>query len=97
MAVGKIKKTSAEVKRITVDYSRWLATAETISARTFAITPVTTPPLAVASSAIAGDGKSVSLFVEDGLDDNTYDLVVQITTSDGQVKEDEIKVVVNDL
>jgi hypothetical protein len=97
MAVGKIKKTAAEVKRVTVDYSRWLGTTETVTDRVFEITPVTTPALAVASSAIAGDGKSISLFVDDGLDDTTYDLLVRITTSDGQVKEDEVKVVVNNL
>lgn len=97
MAVGKIKKTVDEVKRVTVDYNRWLGTSETVVSVIFSITPVTVPPLAIASNAIAGDGKSVSMFVDNGVDDNTYDVLVQITTSDGQIKEDEVKVVVNNL
>ncbi len=97
MALGRIKKTAAEVKRATVDYQRWLGTAETISARTFTISPTTSPALAVSSSAIAGDGKSLSFFVEGGLDDHTYTLIVQITTSDGQIKQDELAVTVNDI
>jgi hypothetical protein len=97
MAVGKIKKTVDEIKRVTVDYSRWLGTSETVVSVIFSITPVTSPALAIASNAIAGDGKSVSMFVDNGVDDNTYDILVQITTSDGQIKEDEVKVVVNNL
>lgn len=97
MAVGKIKKTVAEVKRITLDYSRWLGSTETISAKSFTITPVTSPALAVGTSAIASDGKSITFYVEGGVDDNVYDLIAQITTSAGQIKQDDVKVTVNDI
>lgn len=97
MALGRLKKTAAEVKRVTFDYSRWLATAETVSARSFTITPTTAPALTVSASSIAGDGKSVTFFVEGGTDDAAYDVIIQITTSDGQVKQDELKVTVNNL
>ena len=97
MAVGKIKKTAAEVKRATVDYSRWLGDAEIISAKSFTATPVTSPALAVGTSAITDAGKSVAMFIEGGVDDTAYDLIIQITTSDGQIKQDELKVTVNDL
>ena len=97
MALGRVKKTQAEVKRINVDYVRWLGATETISARSFSITPVTSPALSVSSSSTAADGKSVAAFLDGGLDDTTYDLIVQITTTDGQIKQDEIKVTVNNL
>lgn len=97
MAVGKIKKTTAEVKRVTLDYSRWLGDTEIISAKSFSITPTTDTALAVGTSAIASDGKSITLYVEGGEDDNVYDLIAQITTSAGQIKQDEVKVTVNDL
>lgn len=97
MALGRVKKTSAEVKRINVDYVRWLGTSETISAKSFTITPVTSPALTIGSSSIAADGKSVSAFIDGGTDDTAYDLIVQITTTDGQIKQDEIKVTVNNL
>ena len=97
MALGRIKKTATEVKRATLDYSRWLGTTETITLKSFSATPATSTLLSVGASSIAADGKSVTFYVEGGVDDTTYDLIVQITTSDGQVKQDELKVTVNNL
>jgi len=97
MAVGKIKKTTAEVKRVTLDYSRWLGDTEIITTKTFAATPATDTALTVGTSAIAADGKSVTMYIEGGEDDNVYDLLVQVVTSAGQIKEEEVKVTVNDL
>lgn len=97
MAVGRLKKTAVEVKRVTLDYSRWLGDTEIISAKSFTALPVTSPALLVATSAIASDGKSVAAYVEGGVDDTAYDLIVQITTSTGQIKQDDLKVTVNNL
>ena len=75
MAVGKIKKTAAEVKRATVDYSRWLGDTEIISAKSFTATPVTSRSVALAALVeIEADGAYANLRLgplleKSGLDD----------------------------
>lgn len=98
MRLGSFQKTPVERKRYSLDYTDWLDTGETIVDRVFAVTPITgASPLQVDASAIDPTGKLVQFFANYGDDDVTYTVDVQITTSGGQIKEDQILFSVKDL
>jgi hypothetical protein len=97
MKLGRFTKTPVERKRYTIDYSDWLDTGETVLTVTFGVTPVTTNPLVVDAYLIATPATSVAYFVNDGIAGTTYTLDVQITTSGGQTKEDQVLYSVRDL
>jgi hypothetical protein len=96
--LGLFKKTPIERKRYSLDYTDWLDTGETIIAVTFTVTPTTgASPLEVDAYQISVDGKEISFFVDDGDDSVDYEISVVVTTSGGQIKEDEIGFVVREL
>lgn len=94
--IGSPTKTPTEIKRYKIDYSDWLDTGETVISKTFTASGdgnlITVP-----TSSIAGDGQSVTFFIAGGDDGNTYELLVQVVTSGGQTKEDELQVTVASL
>lgn len=91
MKLAKFYKSPVERKRYALDYTDWLDTGETLSSALFTITPSTgTSPLEVDAFAIASSGLELVFFVSFGDDGSTYTVDVQITTSGGQVKEDQI-------
>lgn len=97
MKLGIFTKTPVERKRYSLDYSDWLDTGETITERMFSVSPIAnSSSLTIDASLISGDGKSLSFFVSLGEDDVTYTVDVQITTSTGQVKEDQVLFAVKD-
>jgi hypothetical protein len=93
--LAKYVKAPVETKQYSIDYSVWLNTGETISSVSYLIIPTGT--LAVAGSLIAADNKSISFFVSGGDDGVTYELLVIVTTSSGQTKEDAVLFVVRAL
>lgn len=97
MKLGKFTKTSVERKRYALDYSDWLDTGETVSSVVFAVTPAGATPLVVDANSISASGTTVVFFVNYGATGTTYTLDVQITTSGGQIKEDQILFAVKDL
>ena len=97
MKLGKFTKTSVERKRYALEYADWLDTTETVSSVTFAVTPVDAVPLVVDASSISSSGTEVVFFINYGTTGTTYTLDIQITTSGGQIKEDQILFVVKDL
>lgn len=80
---------TADKRRLTIDYSAYLDTTETLSTVTFA---VDVGPATVPSSSIAGDGKSVTFFVKDASTSfPLFNVYLQATTNLGQVKNDHIE------
>jgi hypothetical protein len=81
-----------------IDYSCWLdaAAVEILDpgVPTLIITPATTPPLVV-TGAISGTDK-VKLLVSGGIDGTQYKNEVVVSTSEGQIKEDEVKFTIRD-
>lgn len=90
MKLGKFIKAPGERKRYSIDYNNWLDTGEQVATKSFVITPVTTPPLVIDASIILTGNRSIAFFVDDGLDGEIYKVVVTITTSGGQTKEDVV-------
>lgn len=98
MKLGTFGKTPAERKRYSLDYTDWLDTGETISTRTFTVTPSTgASPLQIDASSIDASGKQLVFFANFGDNGTTYVVDVLITTSGGQTKEDQINFLVKDL
>lgn len=96
MKLARFTKASAERKRYTIDYADWLDTGETISSADFTVTPATDNALRVDAYSIASPATSVVYFVNYGLDGTTYTVEVTITTSGGQIKEDQVLYSVKD-
>lgn len=95
MNLGKYFKTSAERKRYSIDYTDWLDTGETVLSAVFTIAPAS--PLEVDAHSISSDGTQLVFFVNDGTDEVEYVINVKVTTSGGQIKEDEVIFEVRDL
>ena len=90
MKLARFTKQPSERKRYTIDYSDWLDTSETISTVAFVPSPIATGGLVVDAYSIATPATSVVFFANFGVSGTTYTVTVTITTSGGQIKEDEI-------
>jgi hypothetical protein len=94
MAVlGKFFQTPTEKKQYTLDYSNWLQPGESISgAPTFvAVPPSGYVPVApvVFAATVNPPFNAIIVFISGGDDGISYKCLVTITTSSGQIKEDE--------
>jgi hypothetical protein len=96
MKLARFTKASTERKRYSIDYSEWLDTDETITAVAFLPSPLSTGGLEVDAYTISTPATSVVFFANAGIDGTTYTLDVTITTSGGQIKEDQILYSVRD-
>lgn len=85
MRLGKFAKAPDDRKRYTITYTDWLDAGETIENVEFTVDNDT---LTVDGDEINGDGNIVSFFVSGGDDGVTYNVLVEIETSGGQIKED---------
>ncbi len=88
MKLGRFIKSSGERKRYTLDYGDWLDTGETVLSTVFSVSPASA--LEVDASSISSDGTEVAFFVSGGTSGIVYTVGVAITTSSGQVKEDQV-------
>jgi hypothetical protein len=96
MSLARFTKTPAERKRYAIDYSDWLDTDETVEFVTFTPSPLATGGLEVDAYSISTPATSVVFFANAGIDGTTYTLDIKITTSGGQIKEDQILFSVRD-
>jgi hypothetical protein len=96
MKLARFTKGPTERKRYSIDYSDWLDTGETISAVVFAPSPLVAGGLEVDAFTISTPATSVVFFANAGINGTTYTLDVTITTSGGQIKEDQILFSVRD-
>lgn len=91
MPLAKFKQYTGEIKRYSIDYSQWLDPGETISDVSYEIQDNTlTTPLAVSGAIVSDDNVSATFYISGGEDTETYELVVTMSTTGGQVRQDEI-------
>lgn len=90
MLLAQYNLTPNEKKQYTIEYAEWLNNAETILSKTFVVQDVTVPPLVVSGDTIDVSGTLIAFFVNGGVDEQIYDVIVKITTSLGQIKEDHV-------
>jgi len=99
-ALARYRKTPNEIKSYAISWQDWLDDGETVTSINDITPTVETgsplTPIVVDSSAISADGTEVAFFISAGHDGATYQVVVEITTSAGQVKEDCILIAVRD-
>lgn len=92
--LGKFAKTPIERKEYSIDYASWLRAPETLSVVAYEFSP---PGMTIDGTAVASGRKAISFFAGGGNDGETYELLITVTTSDGQNKEDAVLFVVRDL
>lgn len=90
MAVARFKKSPAERKQYTVDYTSWLEADEIISGLAVSVTPATDPVLEVDGSYILPSNKGVAFYVRGGIAGSIYAVDLIVSTSTGQIKEDVV-------
>ncbi|WP_454627788.1 phage fiber-tail adaptor protein [Bradyrhizobium cenepequi] len=91
MVLGKFFKAPDDRKRYSIDYSDWLDAGELVSAVTFEVTPAEADMLVIDGFAINTDSKSVVFYASEGADGSTYKVLAEMTTTNGQVREDSIQ------
>lgn len=88
--LAQFSKAPGELKRYTLDYSQWLASSEVITAAAFVITSSgndTPADLKVDAFSFSAQ-TSLVFYMKDGLAENDYNVVVQISTNQNQIKQD---------
>lgn len=96
MRLRKFNQDPNERKRYTIDYTSWLDDGETITQVVFTPSPPTTAPLVVSDDAITPDGLGIQFYVSGGQDKQLYEVIVTITTSGTQIKEDVVQFNIKD-
>lgn len=91
MKLEKYNKTEEERKRYTIDYSEWLAPGEIVTDVEFTVSPTTASPLLVDDDSINDDEDGVIFYVSGGLERTKYTVIVKMTTSLQEIKEDSIQ------
>ncbi len=94
--LDRYRQQPSETRRREIDYSEWLATEELITDIDVTVSPSTSPALAVAPVSIDPDGKIIEYYAGGGLTGNDYTVTFKITTDDGQVREDEVEITVEE-
>lgn len=90
MKLGRFSQTPLENKTYIIDYSQWLGTGETIVSVTATVQQVTTPPFQITGLASSMDKLSVSFFASGGVDGTEYEVEFLMTSSTGQIKNDQV-------
>jgi hypothetical protein len=93
MSIAKFRKVPADRKRYIIDYADWLNEAEEVTDIQM-VGNVIPDAFAVDGYVISDDLKQVIFYVSGGLSGVNYDVTATITTSLGQIKQDEITFVV---
>lgn len=100
MKLAKFLKSPAERKRYSIDYSEWLDTGELVQSIVFTVAatsgtpPTPALPLVIDAYTISSPATSIVFFANYGDEGVTYTVDVVMTTSGGQVKEDQILFVI---
>ena len=88
MALGRYQKTPSERKRYSLDYYDWLDQGEKIFIMAFQVIPE--GELEIDAFSINANGTEVVFFANGGVDGGEYVVNVRMTTTGGQLKEDEV-------
>jgi hypothetical protein len=99
MILGRYVQQSTERRKRLLDYTDWLEDGETISSVSATAVPDAEDAAALVVSGIVidPDGKKFAYFVEDGEDTVEYTVNFSVTTSLGQIREDEVVFEIEDL
>ena len=96
--LGKFMKAPDERLEYSINYSDWLDDGETLTDVVFTVTPeglvTASDPVVIDSHTIGGAGLQVGFFVAGGDDGEIYNVKVQATTTNGQIKDDKVVFVV---
>lgn len=88
----------AENRKFTIDYTDRLQDLNLIATiNGTVVSPVTTTPFVVNSAGIGTALKTVIIFCGGGEDGQSYKLEVTVETTDGQIWQDELEFVVEEL
>lgn len=95
--MGKFLKSPNESKRYSIDYVDWLDAGEYLSAVNISVSPTTSPPLLNDVNPLGLTDTTASFFIGSGTTGNSYKLIVRVTTTNGQIKEDVVMIEVRAL
>jgi hypothetical protein len=89
-ALAGYVKNSLEKKRYTLDYACWLDEGETLVDFGIVITPATTPPLVADGAYGNPENTRITVYLSKGNPGGVYTVAFIATTSQGQVKRDDL-------
>ena len=85
--------TPSEKKKYVFDYTRWLDPTELISTFDYSVSD---PAIVAGEGAIESGSTVVHFFVSGGVANTVYNVSLIVETTLGQIKEDTIKIIVED-
>jgi hypothetical protein len=95
MPVKSYRKAAVERRRLYLDYSCWLEDPETLTDFQVTVYPYTEEaPIVVTNGYTDDTHKKLTMFVSGGKGNVTYTLQMVVRTDAGQVKRDDIGIVV---
>jgi hypothetical protein len=93
--IKSFRKAAVEKRRLYLDYSCWLAETEHLANAQITVFPYTEDtPVTVSSGYTDATNKKIVMYVGGGLGNTRYILQTVVKTSQGQVKRDDIGLVV---
>lgn len=90
MKLGNFHKTPAERKRYGIDYSDWLDTGEGVATWQFDVSPATPTPLVIDGVTLDSVSSTLTFYASGGMHGKVYTVTVTTTTSQSQIKEDDV-------
>jgi len=92
--IGRYTQSAAADRRRLVLAAQWLEEGEVISTVTASVDNVTSPALLVDRIVIGPDGDKFAYYASGGVEGEEYVITFTVTTSVGQVREDEVQIAV---
>lgn len=88
----------AEIRQFTIDYTDRLQDPNILqSINSTVVTPVTTTPFVINSAGIGTTLRTVIIYCGGGEDGERYKVEVTVQTTDGQIWQDELEFVVEEI
>lgn len=84
-------KTSLEKKRYTLDYACWLDDGESLADFAIVVSPSTAPPLIASGAYGNAEANRITVYLSQGMPGGLYTVSFIATTTQGQVKQDDLK------
>jgi hypothetical protein len=90
-ALAAFQKRAIEKKRYTLDYSCWLDEGELLADFAIVVTPATVPALVASGAYSDPTSTKITTYVGGGMVGVFYQVTFVATTSQGQVKRDDLQ------